>query len=405
MKKSVCVLGLGYIGLPTAATLAARGYKVAGYDINESVVATINKGKIHIVEPGLGHAVEKAVKAGNLFSSTAVTVSDIYIICVPTPTSFVEDAFPVPDLKYIDKVLETIAPILKAGDLIILESTSPVGTTASIKVKLEEIGVQTEGLLFACCPERVIPGNVMIEIVENDRIVGGLTPEATTLAAEFYGTFVSGEILQTNSQTAEMAKLAENTSRDVNIALANELSMLCDNVNVDVWELINLANRHPRVNILQPGPGVGGHCIAVDPWFLVSMDEDNSKLIRCAREVNMTKEHWTVNRVKAVCNSIGKDISDIKVACLGLAFKPDIDDMRESPAIRIVDALIASGYEVICVEPNIATHDRFTLLDLEHALNIADVIVVLVKHGEFQVPNIKNKLLDRNVIDLCGATK
>ncbi len=405
MKENICVLGLGYIGLPTAATLAAKGYKVCGYDINKSVVETINKGKIHIVEPGLGHTVEKGVKAGNLFASTSILVSDIYIICVPTPTNFLEDTIPVPDLKFIDKAIDAIAPILKAGDLIILESTSPVGTTAGIKVKLEDMGVQTKGLLFACCPERVIPGNVMVEIVENDRIVGGLTPEATSRAAEFYGTFVSGEILQTNSQTAEMAKLAENTSRDVNIALANELSILCDNVNVDVWELIKLANRHPRVNILQPGPGVGGHCIAVDPWFLVSMDEDNSKLIRRAREVNISKEHWAVDKVKAVCDNIDKEKSDIKVACLGLAFKPDIDDLRESPAIRIVDDLKGRGYEVICVEPNIVSHDRFNLFDLEDVLNIADVIVVLVNHSEFQVPNIKNKLLERNAIDLCGAIK
>ncbi|NQV76695.1 MAG: UDP-N-acetyl-D-mannosamine dehydrogenase [Bacteroidetes bacterium] len=405
MNKNVCVLGLGYIGLPTAATLASKGYKVSGYDVNESVVAMINQGKIHIVEPGLDHVVEQSVKTGNLSASTAVTVSDVYIICVPTPTTLVGGVTPVPNLKYINEVVDTIAPILKTGDLIILESTSPVGTTAGIKVKLEDMGVQTKGLLFACCPERVIPGNVMIEIVENDRIVGGLTPEATTLAADFYRTFVSGEILQTNSQTAEMAKLAENASRDVNIAFANELSMLCDNVDVDVWELIKLANRHPRVNILQPGPGVGGHCIAVDPWFLVSMDEDHSKLIRRAREVNLSKEHWAVDQVKAVCDDIDKEISDIKVACLGLAFKPDIDDLRESPAIRIVDALIGSGYEVICVEPNLVTHDRFTLLDLDDVFDMADVIVILVKHREFQVPNIKNKLLERQAIDLCGATK
>lgn len=405
MKKSICVLGLGYIGLPTAATLAAKGYKVSGYDVNELVVTTINQGRIHIVEHGLGHAVEKAVKTGNLFASTVITPSDVYIICVPTPIKFVEGTIPVPDMKYIDEAVNTLAPLLKAGDLIILESTSPVGTTAEIKVKIEDMGIQTEGLLFAYCPERVIPGNVMVEIVENDRIVGGLTPEATSLAADFYRTFVSGKILQTNSQTAEMVKLAENTSRDVNIALANELSMLCDNVNVDVWELIKLSNHHPRVNILQPGPGVGGHCIAVDPWFLVYMDEDHSKLIRSAREVNISKERWAVDQVKALCDNIDKEISDIKVACLGLAFKPNIDDLRESPAIRIADALIGIGYEVICVEPNIVTHDRFTLLDLEEALNIADVIVILVKHSEFIVPNVKNKLLERDAIDLCGATK
>ena len=405
MMKKVCVLGLGYIGLPTAATLACKGYGVSGYDVNESVVETINQGKIHIVEPGLHHAVENSVANGNLSASTVVSVSDVYIICVPTPVALVGHGTPVPNLKYINEVVETIAPILKAGDLIILESTSPVGTTAGIKVKLEDMGVPTLELLFACCPERVIPGNVMVEIVENDRIVGGLTPEATSVAADFYRSFVSGEILQTNSQTAEMAKLAENASRDVNIAFANELSMLCDNVGVDIWELINLSNRHPRVNILQPGPGVGGHCIAVDPWFLVSMDEEQSKLIRCAREVNVSKEQWAVEQVKAVCGDIDKEIADIKVACLGLAFKPDIDDLRESPAIRIVDALTGIGYNVICVEPNLDAHDRLNLVNVEDVFDIADVIVILVNHSDFQVPNIKNKLLERDVIDLCGATK
>lgn len=402
-NKTVCVIGLGYIGLPTAALLASNGYDVVGVDLNRYAVETINKGQIHIVEPDLDAYVRLAVAAGKLKTFTEPKAADIYIICVPTP--FHEgEGIPQPNIDYVLAATHGIAGFVKPGNLVILESTSPVGTTEKISEVLEGAGVDTSKLSIAYCPERVLPGKIMNELVENDRVVGGLTPEATKLVADFYRTFVRGDVLETESRTAEMCKLTENSFRDVNIAFANELSMLCAKEGINVWNLIQLANRHPRVNILQPGAGVGGHCIAVDPWFIVARDPENAKLIRSAREVNNFKTAWAIDQIK----DVSADASDRigrkpKVACLGLAFKPDIDDLRESPAVHIVEALVSQGYDVVAVEPNIGQHARFSLASLEDALQKADVIAVLVKHRQFLNESIRKQLIAASALDFCGV--
>lgn len=402
-NKTVCVIGLGYIGLPTAALLASNGYDVVGVDLNRYAVETINKGQIHIVEPDLDAYVRLAVAAGKLKTFTEPQAADIYIICVPTP--FHEgEGIPQPNIDYVLAATNGIAGFVKPGNLVILESTSPVGTTEKISEVLEGAGVDTSKLSIAYCPERVLPGKIMTELVENDRVVGGLTPEATKLVADFYRTFVRGDVLETESRTAEMCKLTENSFRDVNIAFANELSMLCAKEGINVWNLIQLANRHPRVNILQPGAGVGGHCIAVDPWFIVARDPENAKLIRSAREVNNFKTAWAIDQIKDVSAGASDRIGrKPKVACLGLAFKPDIDDLRESPAVHIVEALVSQGYDVVAVEPNIGQHARFSLASLEDALQQADVIAVLVKHRQFLNESIRKQLIAARALDFCGV--
>lgn len=382
-NKTVCVVGLGYIGLPTAALLASAGYDVVGMDINPSVVETINRGEIHIVEPDLDAFVRSAVASGRLKAFAGPQPADCYIICVPTP--FYEGGeIPVPNIDYVLRAARSIAGLLKAGDLVILESTSPVGTTERLAEVLREQSVEVNEIHIAYCPERVLPGKIMTELVENDRVIGGLTPAATEVAAAFYGSFVRGEVLKTNAATAEMCKLTENSFRDVNIAFANELSLICAQEGVDVWDLIKLANRHPRVNILQPGVGVGGHCIAVDPWFIVARDPKNARLIRTAREVNNYKVQWSIDRVKVAAADVSAQLNrKAKIACLGLAFKPDIDDLRESPAMQIVETLQAQGHEIMAVEPNIDCHEKFQLCTLATALETADLLVFLVKHREF----------------------
>jgi UDP-N-acetyl-D-mannosaminuronic acid dehydrogenase len=297
-----------------------------------------------------------------------------------------------------------IAPLLKAGDLVILESTSPVGTTEEIQSVLKAASVDVSAIHIAYCPERVLPGKIMIELVENDRVVGGLTPEATKAVAEFYRSFVHGEVLETDAKTAEMCKLTENSFRDVNIAFANELSLLCAKEDINVWNLIRLANRHPRVNILQPGTGVGGHCIAVDPWFIVARDQENARLIRTAREVNNHKKDWVIEQIKmAAADANARTGKKPKIACLGLAFKPDIDDLRESPALEVAKALAAKDYDVVAVEPNISSHNDFTLLELENAINDCDVIAVLVKHREFLHSDMRERLVHAHALDFCGV--
>lgn len=395
----VCVLGLGYIGLPTAALLANSGFEVNGCDVSPKVVDTINEGKVHIVEPGLEHSVNSAVRLGNLHASLKPQLSDIYMICVPTPIDLSNAEAPRPDVSYIESAVDNVAALLKAGDIVILESTSPVGSTAMISERLAGKGVDTDAIYFACCPERVIPGHVMRELVENDRIVGGLTTEATTKASAFYRTFVKGDVLETNAHTAEMAKLAENSYRDVNIAYANELSMLCERQGIDVRELISLTNKHPRVNVLSPGPGVGGHCIAVDPWFLVALDPERSQLIRSSREVNKYKESWVIEQVEAKCREVEKAGAKATIACLGLAFKPDIDDLRESPSLGIVHRLVAKGFEVVCVEPNIEEHNELKLVSLNEALQ-QSVVVGLVRHSAFVTE--QDAIKQTNFIDFCG---
>lgn len=395
-NKKICVIGLGYIGLPTAALLANRGYSVHGVDVVESTVNIINEGKIHIVEPELDTFVHSAVNSGKLRASLLPDIADVFIIAVPTP--FHEGY--VPNVDYVVSATRAIAPYVKDGDIVILESTSPVGTTELVEETLKKEDVDTSKLFISHCPERVLPGHIMRELVENDRIVGGLTPEATVKTVEFYETFVSGTVLSTDARTAEMAKLTENSFRDTNIAFANELSMLCDKFDINVWELISLANRHPRVNILQPGAGVGGHCIAVDPWFIVHAGGETAKMIRTAREVNTYKTEWAIEKIKnAVLKFENKNERKAKVACMGLAFKPDIDDLRESPALYITRRLKSDGIDILAVEPNIKSHKEFEIVDYKEAIKEADIVTFLVAHKEFKALDIKTDL------DFCGIIK
>jgi UDP-N-acetyl-D-mannosaminuronic acid dehydrogenase len=395
-NKKICVVGLGYIGLPTAALLANRGYNVRGVDVVQNTVDTINRGEIHIVEPELDTFVKSAVNSGKLKASLTPDVADVFIIAVPTPF---HEGF-VPNVDYVISATKAIAPYVKEGNIVILESTSPVGTTDLVEETLQKENVDTSKLYIAHCPERVLPGHIMRELVENDRIVGGTTPEATVKTVEFYKTFVSGEVLSTDARTAEMAKLAENSFRDTNIAFANELSMLCDKFGIDVWELISLTNRHPRVNVLQPGAGVGGHCIAVDPWFIVHAGGETAKMIKTAREVNAYKTQWVIEKIKnAALNFEKQNGKKPKVACMGLAFKPNIDDLRESPALYITKTLKEDGLDILAVEPNIHSHEEFEIIDYKKALEEADIVAFLVAHKEFKGLDIKTDL------DFCGVTK
>ena len=397
--KKICVIGLGYIGLPTAALLANRGYDVHGVDIVKSTVDIINRGEIHIVEPELDTFVKSAVNSGKLKADLKPRQADVFILAVPTPF---HEGF-VPNIDYIVSATKAIAPYVKANDIVILESTSPVGTTDMVEKVLKENEVDTSKLFIAHCPERVLPGQIMRELVENDRIVGGTTPDATVKTVEFYKTFVSGEVLSTDARTAELAKLTENSFRDTNIAFANELSMLCDKFDIDVWELIKLTNRHPRVNVLQPGAGVGGHCIAVDPWFIVHAAKESNidaKMIRSAREVNTYKTEWVIEKIKNEALKFeAENGRKAKVACMGLAFKPDIDDLRESPALYIIKRLIAEGLEILAVEPNISEYSEFKVVNYKEALEEADVVTFLVGHKEFKKLNIKTEL------DFCGVLR
>ena len=402
-KKVVCVIGLGYIGLPTAALLANKGFSVLGVDIKEEVVSIVNQGKIHFIESDLDAFVKSAVLTGQLKASNKIQTSDVYIICVPTP--FRQNGNkPEPNIDYVLSATKEIAPFVKSGDLIILESTSPIGTTEKIQQTLINCGASLKDVHIAYCPERVLPGKIMTEIIENDRIIGGLSLISTKKIADFYRVFVSGDIFETDAKTAEMCKLAENSFRDLNIAFANELSMICDKQEINVWDLIRLANKHPRVNILQPGTGVGGHCIAVDPWFLVSQDIENTKLIKTAREVNNYKTKWVINKIKNIAdkNFLKSDIKP-KIACLGLAFKPDIDDLRESKALEVATTLSADGYDIITVEPNIKSYESLKIVDLSEGIEQADLVCLLVKHREFLNSEIKEKLKKKKVLDFCGA--
>lgn len=394
--KKICVVGMGYIGLPSAALFASRGYHVHGVDVNQHAVDTINQGQIHIVEPGLDSFVKSAVQSGSLKASTEPDFADVFVLAVPTP--FHEGH--VPNVDYVISATQAIAPYVKSGNLVILESTSPVGTTAQVEATLKAEGVNTQEIFIAHCPERVLPGRIMIELISNDRIIGGLTPEATEKTIQFYKTFVEGELLKTDAQTAEMAKLTENSFRDVNIAFANELSILCDQFDINVWELIKLANHHPRVNILQPGCGVGGHCIAVDPWFIVhAAGDQGAELIKTARLKNDYKSDWVVEKVKNSALEFElKHGRKAQVACMGLAFKPDIDDLRESPALKITQKLITSGLDIVAVEPNIEEHEQISLsniLDLQ-----VDIVVYLVGHKEFI--DFKTNAQE---LDFCGIRK
>lgn len=403
--KEVAVIGLGYIGLPTAAILASKGITVKGVDVSPRTVEAVNKGEVPFVEPALGEFVAEAVSQGTLSASFETPEAEAYIVAVPTP--FNEDHSA--DLSYIEAAADGIAPKLKGGELVILESTSPPGATEHMAEYLlsKRPDLCKDNLLIAHCPERVLPGYVMEELVTNDRIVGGITPEAADKARELYETFCEAAILTTDAKTAEMAKLVENSYRDVNIAFANELSVISDKLGIDVWELINLANRHPRVNILQPGPGVGGHCIAVDPWFIVAAAPEESGLIKMARDTNDAKPNWVINKVKEATKA--EDFNG-KVAVMGLAFKANIDDMRESPAIAITRKLAEGNPDVefLAVEPHVEVLPKqlgdicnLTMVSTEDALQDASVVTLLVDHDQFKaVP--ATALAGKAVVDTRG---
>ena len=416
MKLEVVIMGLGYIGLPTAALIASKGIQVCGVDVSDMIVETINKGQIHIVEPDLDGLVNHVVKKGFLKASTTPKKADVFLIAVPTPFK----SGYVPDLTYVESAIKMIAPCLKKGDLVVIESTSPVGTTEKMYNLLQSLRPELFGeppvsssllsssqdrdpsILMAYCPERVLPGRILYELEHNDRVIGGINQISTEKAREFYSLFVRGELFETNSKTAEMCKLVENAYRDINIAFANELSLICDSADINVWELIKLANRHPRVNILQPGVGVGGHCIAVDPWFLISEYPEESKIMRCAREQNHNKTEWVINKIIAEAKKFeemhGKTPG---IGCFGLTYKPDIDDLRESPALEIVKKLKIEGFDILPVEPNVTKVEECQIFDLDYALQQSDIIVFLVAHKNFK--SLKGRISEKLVMDFCGV--
>lgn len=397
-----CFMGLGYIGLPTAIISSQHGINVCGVDINPDVVEKTNKGLLHIIEPGLGELLKEAVESGHLTASTTPEESDVYLIVVPTP--FKENH--EPDISYVESATRMVLPYLKDGDLYIIESTSPVGTTEKMADIIFSERPELKGKIhIAYCPERVLPGNVIYELVHNDRVIGGIDEESSIAAANFYAQFVKGQLHKTNSRTAEMCKLVENSSRDAQIAFANELSMICEKANINVWELINLANKHPRVNILQPGCGVGGHCIAVDPYFITAAFPEEAQIIAKAREINNYKSDWCVERVKnAILNYELKNGNKPQVALMGLAFKPNIDDLRESPAKRIAMQLMSelSDINFHVVEPNITNHKDFKIEDYQTAFDTSDIIVYLTAHKEFF---LLPKNAEKQVLDFCGVLK
>ena len=409
--KRVSVFGLGYVGLPVAAALASRGFEVIGVDVAPKIVDVINTGKIHIVEPDLDMLVQAAVSAGKLKATLEPEPADAFIIAVPTPFKDNHE----PDLSYVRSATAAIAPLLRKGNLIVLESTSPVGTTeeivAWISEKRPDLVMPSDqrddcDIYVAHCPERVLPGRVLRELVDNDRIIGGISPHCAECAAELYRSFVRGEIHLTTARTAELAKLSENAYRDVNIAFANELSIICDRLSINVWEMIELANKHPRVNILSPGAGVGGHCIAIDPWFIVAAARDDTKVIRAAREVNDGKPHFVVEKVKIAASRLRQPV----IACLGLSYKADIDDLRESPAVHIVEMLAEARVgELLVVEPNLKQlpenlrqSDCVRPSELGPALAAADIVLLLVDHRQFK--RIDRELLKPKItIDTRGV--
>ena len=401
MKSEVVTIGLGYIGLPTSALIASNGTNVLGVDINQKVVDTINQGKIHIVEPDLDKIVSKAVSDGFFKASTSAVPADVFLIVVPTPFKGNHE----PDISFVEAAITGIIPLLKKGNLCIIESTSPIGTTEKMQDLIIKSRPELKGAIhIAYCPERVLPGNVMYELVENDRVIGGIDNESTNKAKDFYAKYVKGSLYGTNARTAEMCKLVENSSRDVQIAFANELSLICDRADINVWELIELANKHPRVKILQPGCGVGGHCIAVDPYFIVSDYPMESKIIGTAREVNNYKSFWCAEKIQNEKLKFElKYGKKPKTALMGLAFKPNIDDLRESPAKYIAQKVLqnSNNDEHFIVEPNINTHSVYKLTNYKEAIKKADIIVLLVAHDEFKSLNISSSKI---VVDFCGIT-
>ena len=395
-------MGLGYIGLPTAIIAAKHGVEVVGVDVNPSVVEKTNRGELHIIEPGLESMLQEVVKSGSLRAMGTPETSDAYFMVVPTPFKGNHE----PDISYVESATREVIPFLKEGDLYVIESTSPVGTTDRMQDLIFAERPELEGKIYiAYCPERVLPGNVIYELVHNDRVIGGMNPESTDKAIAFYGQFVQGTLHRTNCKTAEMCKLTENSSRDVQIAFANELSLICDKAGINVWELINLANKHPRVNILQPGCGVGGHCIAVDPYFITADFPAESKLIGDAREINNYKSFWCAEKVQnAMLKFELEHHRKPCVAMMGLAFKPNIDDLRESPAKYIVTKVMqgCNNANILVVEPNIKEHNVFKLTDYKEAYDKADIVVMLVAHDPFKtLPWTEEKV----ILDFCGVYK
>lgn len=395
-------IGLGYIGLPTAIIAAKHGIEIAGTDINPDIVEATNQGHLHIVEPDMEDMLREVVANGKLKAYTEPQLSDAYFIVVPTPFKGNHE----PDITYVEAATRSVVPFLKEGDLFVIESTSPVGTTEKMRDVIVSLRPELEGKIFmAYCPERVLPGNVAYELINNDRVIGGINPQSTEKAKEFYSQFVKGALHSTDSRTAEMCKLTENASRDVQIAFANELSLVCAKAGINVWKLIELANKHPRVNILQPGCGVGGHCIAVDPYFITADFPEESKLIAQARETNNGKAEWCTGQILAQILKFEKENGrKPRVALMGLAFKPNIDDLRESPAMEIAKGVtdaVASQYLMV-VEPNIKSHPRFALTGFREAYDKADIVVFLVNHREFAALNYRT---DVKVLDFCGVFK
>ena len=400
-KKKCCVIGLGYIGIPTSIVAATSGFEVIGVDKNPKIVKSLNNGIIPIIEPNLNNEFQTIIRKKAFRAQTKPCDADIFIIAVPTPFNKNIKVIPTPDISHVLDAVESIIPFLKKNNLIILESTSPVGTTEEISTRIfNKTDFNEKQIKIAYCPERVLPGKIIKEIRENDRVIGGINLESAIEAKTFYSNFCKGEYKLTNTKTAELVKLTENSFRDVNIAFANELSMICSQLEINTNEVINIANCHPRVNILNPGPGVGGHCIAVDPWFIVSEVPEQSILIRTAREVNNKKTEWVVSKIKDSIEEFFKEKQKKPlIGCFGLTFKPNVDDIRESSAIKIIRKLILENHEVICCDPNIVFAENIKLYSAENLINNCDILIFLVAHNEFKSLNFQNQI----ILDFCNA--
>lgn len=401
-NKKICVLGLGYIGLPTALLLANKNYSVTGVDLKEDLVKNLNKKKNHILEPELQEMLSNVIDKKNFYASTDIKLSDIYIICVPTPLVSNESQN-LPEIKFILDCVNQVSEVIKPGDTIILESTSPVGTTAKIKDLLNKKNIDTSEIMIGYCPERVLPGNIIKEMKDNDRLVGGLDHKSTLFISNFYRSFVDGEVHETSAEVAEMCKLVENSYRDLNIAFANEISILCREMNMNELELIALANKHPRVNILQPGIGVGGHCIAIDPYFIIANHPKSTKLIKTAREVNISKTDWVISDINYQIDLLAKLKKQTpKVSFLGITYKPNVSDIRESPALEIVNRVNIPKENILIVDPNVINVEGFKIYEIEEAILKSDLTICLVKHREFTKEKIKQLITNSNYIDYCN---
>ena len=401
-ELKVCVLGLGYIGLPTAVIVAKAGYRVVGVDISDEVVQKVNSGEAHFQEPDLDSQLAYVVNRKQLVAKLKAEPSNIFIICVPTPVNLKDHGVEA-DMRYVNAVADQIASVLKDGDIVILESTSPVGATDILQCRLSSMLPENVRVTVAYCPERVLPGRIMIEMIQNDRVVGCNNLEIRERIAKFYRSFVEGEVVETNTKTAEMCKLIENSYRDVNIAFANELSILCDADEIDVWELISIANRHPRVNILAPGAGVGGHCIAVDPLFIVSRNPNAARIIKLARLTNDEKTNWVIERIETLLDELEQRLCrKPKLACLGVTFKPDVEDLRGAPALKIYRHFLDNGVEVLAVDPMLKDHSSVETKPFDEVVSIVDLVVVLVAHSFFKQNSNLELLKNQNVFDCCG---